>query len=65
MKMPWGKYRGSDLYTLPSAYLYWLATEAGNLDLPVVEVIELAADDEWQRREKYNEHKGAKYYGND
>lgn len=65
MKMPWGKYKGEKLHTLPSAYLHWLATEAGNMDLPVVEVIELAADDEWQWREKNNQHRGVSKYGDD
>jgi len=49
--MPRGKFKGKSLYFLPSWYLKWLAENCDNN-----KKIQLAADEEWQWREKYNEH---------
>lgn len=50
MKMPWGKHRGKDIEDVPSDYLLWLAE---NCD---TEKIAVAADKEWDFREKTNTH---------
>lgn len=49
--MPWGKYKGLKIHKLPSSYLKWLA-ENCDWDDKICE----EADQEWQWREKYNEH---------
>ena len=49
--MPWGKFKGKSLYFLPSWYVKYLAENCDNN-----KKIQLAADEEWQWREKYNEH---------
>ena len=51
MKMPWGKHKGRDIHELPSGYLLWLAENSNN------ERICKEADNEWQWRDKYNQHK--------
>ena len=48
--MPWGKFKGYKIHTLPSSYLKWLAENCED------EVICCAADLEWQERERYNTH---------
>ncbi len=50
MKMPWGKYKGTDLEDIPSPYIKWLSEECDN------ETIAEEADEEWQFREKFNNH---------
>jgi len=52
ISMPFGKYKGTYIHALPSSYLLWL-TE--NCDWN--EQIQIEADEEYQHREKYNEHK--------
>lgn len=52
MIMPFGKFRGHEIDTLPSSYLHWLAQ---NCDWNVMICEE--ADEEWQYRERYNVHK--------
>ena len=49
--MPWGKYKDEYIDALPSSYLYWLA-ENCDWDTKIQET----ADEEWQWRERYNEH---------
>lgn len=60
--MPWGKYKGSDIYFLPSAYLYWLAEKGEDLGLYKCKEIAKIADEEWNYREKYNCHRGKPKY---
>lgn len=62
--MPWGKYKGNDLFFLPSAYLYWLAVKAEETGLPKCREIARLADEEWQSREKYCCHRGKPKYPN-
>jgi uncharacterized protein (DUF3820 family) len=55
MKMPWGKYKGEEIESLPSSYLRWLAeTISENSDCN--RIVCLAADEEYQFREKFNGH---------
>ena len=49
--MPWGPYKDEYIDGLPSSHLYWLSC---NCDWD--NKIQEAADEEWQWREKYNEH---------
>jgi hypothetical protein len=51
MPLPWGKFKGREIEDCPSSYLWWLATECDWNDKICEE-----ADEEWQYREKYNEH---------
>jgi len=51
IEMPWGHYKGQYVDAIPSSYLYWLGC---NCDWD--ETIQLAADEEWQWRERNNEH---------
>ena len=55
MKMPWGKYKGKEIESLPSSYLRWLA-ENINEDSDWNRTICLAADEEYQDRERFNSH---------
>ena len=50
MKMPWGKHKDKNMEDIPSNYLLWLAENCDN------ERIAEAADEEWQFRERHNEH---------
>ncbi len=50
--MPWGQHKGRRLHTLSSHYLKWLAENCEWDDK-----IMLAADEEYQWRERNNEHK--------
>ena len=50
--LPWGRFKGKYLHSCPSSYLKWLA-EGCEWDDKICE----AADEEWQHRERYNEHK--------
>jgi hypothetical protein len=50
--MPWGKFKGSYIHSCPSSYLRYLA-ENCDWDTRIQE----AADEEYQWRERYNEHK--------
>ena len=50
MKMPWGKHKGKDLEDIPSSYIKWLSEECDN------ETIAEEADEEWQFRERFNNH---------
>ena len=56
MIMPWGKFKGQDLESLPSSYLRWLAENIVEDKSQRNKDICLAADKEWQYREKYNCH---------
>ena len=53
MLMPWGKFKGHEIASLPSSYLRWLAE---NIDEGRNKAVCLAADEEYQYREKYNCH---------
>lgn len=61
MIIPFGKYKGQELESLPSSYLLWLAENCDWND----KVCE-AADEEWQYREHYNLHEQFEddYYDN-
>jgi len=48
--MPWGKFKGKEMEDIPSGYLRWLAENCKD------EKVCCAADEEYQWREKYNEH---------
>jgi len=50
IKMPYGVFEGKEMHQIPSGYLRWIA---GNFK---IEKICVAADEEWQWREKYGEH---------
>jgi len=52
IEMPFGKYKGTYIHALPSSYLLWLAE---NCDWN--EKIQLATDEEYRHRERYNEHR--------
>ena len=55
MRMPWGKFKGQEIYALPSSYLYWVAEnvdEKSDLNKQVVK----ECDEEWQFREKHDKH---------
>ncbi len=52
--MPFGKHKGEYIQALPSSYLLWLAQNCDWND----RICE-AADEEWQWRDKYNEHDNA------
>ena len=49
-KMPWGKFKGKEIWRLPSPYLKWVAENFDKKDICE------AADAEWQWREKYDQH---------
>lgn len=53
--MPFGKYKGRSLYTLPSSYLLWIA-ENLHENTPLNKKIVIEADTEYQFREKHNNH---------
>ena len=55
-RMKFGKHIGEPLHTLPSAYLYYLATETDNY--LITDDISTLADEEWQWREKFDKHIG-------
>jgi len=58
-KMPWGKYRDKALHHIPSSYLYWLAKDCDDDNIATFADEDATfADEEWQWREKYNEHIG-------
>lgn len=64
MKMPWGKHKGMALSSLPSAYLYWLAT--ANIEkYPHGKKVAEEADAEWQFRDKHDIHRGKDKYKDD
>lgn len=48
--MPWGKHKGKDIENIDSEYLKWLAENCKDEDIC------LAADEEYQCREKWNTH---------
>jgi len=48
--MSYGKFRGCKISEIPSGYLKWMAENMENGTLCY------AADDEYQRREKWDEH---------
>lgn len=52
IKMPFGKFKDIEIHKLPSSYLRWLAENCDWND-----VICNAADEEWQWREHYNQHR--------
>ncbi len=49
IRMPYGAFKGKEIHEIPSSYLKWLAENVG-------EFLAVAADEEWQWREKMNEH---------
>lgn len=53
IQMPWGKHKGKYIHSCPSSYLKYLA-ENCEWDDTICE----AADEEWQWRERNNEHRG-------
>lgn len=53
--MPWGKFKGQEISSLPSPYLRWLAENIKE-DTPRNKAICLAADKEYQFRVQYNCH---------
>lgn len=53
--MPFGKYRGRRIDALPSSYLRWLAENMAE-DKPRERDICLAADKEYQWRERHGSH---------
>ena len=55
MIMPYGKYKGQDMENLPSSYLLWLAENIDERN-PRNSVVCLAADKEYQLREKTHSH---------
>lgn len=50
LRMPYGKFQGYKIENIPSGYLLWIAENFND------EKICVAADKEWQYREKWNEH---------
>jgi len=50
MAMPYGKYKGKELFEIPSSYIHWMAENWEGKELCE------AADREWQWREKMNKH---------
>ena len=56
MRMPWGKYKGQPIEDLPSSYLRWLAENVDESN-PRNKAVCLAADAEWQWRERNGEHR--------
>ena len=46
LKMPYGKFKGKTMENISSRYLYWVAENFDNEEICV------AADKEWQWREK-------------
>lgn len=48
--MPYGKFKGKEMWQIPSGYLKWMAENLDNDDLCE------AADEEYQHRERYNTH---------
>lgn len=55
MKMPYGKFKGKEINQLPSGYLRWMA-ENWKEDTPNNSAICLAADKEYQHRERHGMH---------
>ena len=55
MKMPWGKFKGRDIEKIPSPYLRWIA-ENWPEDTDRNRAVCLAADKEYQYREKHGCH---------
>jgi len=53
--MPYGKFKGQDIVSLPSAYLLWIAENIGE-NTPRNKAICLAADQKYQFREKNDCH---------
>lgn len=53
--MPFGKYRGEDIEDVPSSYLLWFC-ENIEPDSPALESIIKKCDDEWNWREKNDQH---------
>ena len=55
MKIPWGKFKGQDIESVPSSYIRWMAE---NLDetKPRNRELCIAADKEYQWREKNDAH---------
>lgn len=51
MQMPFGKHKGKEIKDLPSSYLKWLAENCED------EKICNEADEEYQWRDKWGEHK--------
>lgn len=47
--MPYGKFKGKEMHEVPSGYLRWVAENLG-------EFLAVAADEEWQWREKNRQH---------
>ena len=51
MKLPFGKFKGTEIEECPSSYLDWLAVNCDWNDK-----VQQEADDEYQHREHYNTH---------
>ena len=56
MIMPRGIFKGREIESIPSDYLLWIA-ENWNENTPEDKTICVEADEEWQHREKNNEHR--------
>jgi hypothetical protein len=50
LKMPYGKYKGIEIYRMPSGYLRWISKYFN------IEKYCKAADEEWQYREHFDCH---------
>lgn len=55
LKMPYGKFKGQEIVSLPSSYLLWLAEHIDERSERNEDIC-LAADKEWQFREKRGCH---------
>ena len=53
--MLWGKFKGKEIYALPSRYLRWLAENIDENN-PKNAAVCLAADKEYQWREQHGQH---------
>ena len=55
MKMPYGKFKGQEIESLPSTYLKWLAENIGESTAERSKIC-TEADKEWQFRGKHGRH---------
>ena len=55
MKMPWGKFKGQEIHTIPSSYLKWVAENAKE-NTPHNRRIVKECDEEWRWRDHNGKH---------